>query len=731
MAEADKLALFFKIIDSVDDEFSLSTFIGWLVDAITSEKALASNATVSKLVRKFEKSHAIDDGKALLIEVGKWSTNERAGICAALQAILAQLGDGPAESFCAEICLFRHVHAVGAPASESSRRLTQSLGWMSRAVGACSMTALRLHAETPNVLALLQGYDLISKIKAMSVDRSIFEQIIDRKGGDLPPVPDADRYGDGDGWIEPWTNSISPVHKLPEYLVGQTARTVYDSGYESPLLAAGIIASKVKARFPKVEAYCDQIIVAPSNSHAIWDLLDELRQSREIECGEEAEALLAVLAFLGDRRGMLESAAFAVRRAYHNGDKNLLEYALGCMAVASGAREVNAISPNENAVQSAIGLAGGHLVNALMAQSPEAVKARIKSGPQSFDAAEKAIGAERRADEAAEADADRVIDDAPISPKLAQPSPSTPLRDILMKRREADEMVRIVLEIGNLDVGSTESRAGVIKFGELKTPKKMLPMPEDLAAWRTGLVAEFPHAVSAIDAVYGDLRTRQMVGKKGVAFRPTLLVGSPGCGKSRLARRLAESLQVAFRLFPCGGVADSHFAGLSRGWSGGHPSTALDLMRAAGAPNPIIVMDEIEKVAKSHHNGNLIDGLLSQLEPETARKWTDPFVQGACDVSHVNWLMTANTLSGLPAALLDRLRIVHIDQPTVDHLPALSATILKDLSTNQGDHRWHQPLAADEIAAVAKAWQRQPSIRYLRRLIEGCLRAREQASPRH
>jgi len=170
---------------------------------------------------------------------------------------------------------------------------------------------------------------------------------------------------------------------------------------------------------------------------------------------------------------------------------------------------------------------------------------------------------------------------------------------------------------------------------------------------------------------------------------------------------------------------------VSRGWHSSHPSVPIDLIRATTTPNPILILDEIEKVGVSRHNGNLHDTVLAMLEPETAKMWTDPFVQGHCDLSALNWLSTANTLAGLPSPLLDRLRIVHVDAPDLTHLPQLSATILKEISASQGHDAWHPALDQMELNAVGKAWSRQPSLRYLRRLIEGCLRAREMSAGRH
>lgn len=293
------------------------------------------------------------------------------------------------------------------------------------------------------------------------------------------------------------------------------------------------------------------------------------------------------------------------------------------------------------------------------------------------------------------------------------------------------ERIQVIESIGNRDVGSSEAKASVRALEPLTHPLKMRSMPDDLATWRTALLSEFPHAEAAIDAIHGDLEGRRVNGKRGFAFKPTLLIGKPGCGKSRLARRIAEMSGMPYRLFPCASVADGHIAGVSRGWSSGHPSLPLDAMRAHRIPNPILILDEIEKAAESRRNGNLVDAVLSMLEPETASAWVDQFIQGPVNLSAINWIMTANTLAGLPGPFLDRVRIIHIDEPSVHHLCDLAASILRDLAAKSGHAGWLPALDGDEIAAVSRAWKRRPSIRHLQRLVEAVLRARELSAVRH
>ena len=282
----------------------------------------------------------------------------------------------------------------------------------------------------------------------------------------------------------------------------------------------------------------------------------------------------------------------------------------------------------------------------------------------------------------------------------------------------------VLREIGGTSASATGKE---VRAEFRKMLGKSLPLAPvgDLAAARSRLHAEFPHASEQIDVTLSDLS-----GAEHVRFRPTLLVGEPGGGKSRLVRRLAETLGVPLHRFDGAGSSDNAFGGTPRRYSSGEHSAPLEAVRKHGVANPIVFVDEIDKAGRNRQNGSLGEALMPFLEVETARSYPDPYVQAEVDLSHVSYLLTANKDEDLPSPLRDRLRIIRLSRPTIEHVPALTRGIVADFARERGgDPRWWPELDEVELAIAEELWA-GGSVRKLRTIVERLLAARERA-PRH
>ncbi len=233
-----------------------------------------------------------------------------------------------------------------------------------------------------------------------------------------------------------------------------------------------------------------------------------------------------------------------------------------------------------------------------------------------------------------------------------------------------------------------EDRQTLSRYERLKSPLPVSQLP-DLAginALEERLTTEFPWATSAVTAVAEDLRSRRLFGGFEVGMVPTLLVGQPGCGKSRLARRIAEELTAPYLTISLAGMGDSRaIQGTARGWSSGQASPILNFMLNRSSASALVLLDELDKACSNTRNdGPPTAALLSLLEPENSRVWYDAYLQTACDMSKLMFVATANALRPIPKPLLSRMRIVLVPEPRRADLPAIARGALLDIAREWG-----------------------------------------------
>jgi ATP-dependent Lon protease len=243
---------------------------------------------------------------------------------------------------------------------------------------------------------------------------------------------------------------------------------------------------------------------------------------------------------------------------------------------------------------------------------------------------------------------------------------------------------------------------------------------------RNALVFEFPYAVEVIDFALADL-----IGRVTVHLRPLLIVGEPGGGKSRFARRLGESLGLNVWREDASRADGAVFGGTDRRWYSAEPCHPFLAVAQRKTANPLVLIDEIEKAATRSDYGRLWDCLLGFLEPETNARYPDPALQTNLDLSKVSYIATANSLDPLPSPIRDRFRVVTFPKPLADDLDALLPAVIADLAQERGlDKRWVPPLDGLERAAVAQHWH-GGSVRRLRRIVEAILRQRDLRAARN
>jgi ATP-dependent Lon protease len=265
------------------------------------------------------------------------------------------------------------------------------------------------------------------------------------------------------------------------------------------------------------------------------------------------------------------------------------------------------------------------------------------------------------------------------------------------------------------------------EFKGLIDAKLPLRLARDIDAVRRTLLAEYPHAVGAIDLVLRGLREGQPV-----RWNAILLTGPVGVGKSRLVRRIGDLLSIGVYRYDGSAASDNMFGGSPKAWGNTVPSAPARAVNQTRIANPILLTEEIEKAATSSRNGRLWDAMLPYLDRETAARIRDVSLDSELDLSGILHIATANSTENLPGPLLDRYRIVKVPLPRLADLPLLAANVMQELAVEAGEQDFVWPLAVDELAVIGRAWETAGfSLRNLQKIVSATFAARNENAVRH
>ncbi len=205
----------------------------------------------------------------------------------------------------------------------------------------------------------------------------------------------------------------------------------------------------------------------------------------------------------------------------------------------------------------------------------------------------------------------------------------------------------------------------------------------------------------------------------GRASRSTVLcfVGPPGVGKTSLARSIAEALGRRFVTVSLGGVRDeAEIRGHRRTYLGAYPGRIVEALRRAGARNPVILLDELDKLA-TDYRGDPAAALLEVLDPEQNKQFVDHYLDVPVDLSGVLFIATANSLAPLPRPLRDRLEAIVLEGYSEDEkreigkrylLPRqLAAHGLPETAVELTDSAWQQLITGYTREAGVRELERQ------------------------
>ncbi len=256
----------------------------------------------------------------------------------------------------------------------------------------------------------------------------------------------------------------------------------------------------------------------------------------------------------------------------------------------------------------------------------------------------------------------------------------------------------------------------------LELPWKKLSKDDNSIAHAEEILNEDHYGLEKVKERILEYLAVRVLTKKGSS--PIIcLVGPPGTGKTSIARSVAKALNKEYVRISLGGIRDeAEIRGHRKTYVGAMPGRIVEAIRQSGVSNPLMLLDEIDKVSRDY-KGDTSSALLEVLDSEQNIKFRDHYVEIPIDLSNVLFLATANTTTSIPGPLLDRMEIIEVNSYTENEKFHIAKNYLVRKQRENNGLKPSQVTISDEaLEKIIHHYTREAGVRNLERRIGAVFR---------
>lgn len=256
----------------------------------------------------------------------------------------------------------------------------------------------------------------------------------------------------------------------------------------------------------------------------------------------------------------------------------------------------------------------------------------------------------------------------------------------------------------------------------LELPWKKLSKDDNSIAHAEEILNEDHYGLEKVKERIMEYLAVRVLTKKGSS--PIIcLVGPPGTGKTSIARSVAKALNKEYVRISLGGIRDeAEIRGHRKTYVGAMPGRIVEALRQSGVSNPLMLLDEIDKVSRDY-KGDASSALLEVLDSEQNIKFRDHYVEIPIDLSNVLFLATANTTTTIPGPLLDRMEVIEVNSYTENEKFHIAKNYLVRKQREKNGLKPGQVTISDEaLEKIIHHYTREAGVRNLERRIGAVFR---------